>query len=134
MVEPPAALAQTRELLGSAAHSPAQLEALIVALTNHIEQMPDVMLSLNETRYETERAYSRRKDTALAMHSKSMPVTAARALAEVEALTEREAADNAKAAWHYADDSMKALTSKLYALLNINRGMRAAYNGYGVGR
>ena len=38
---------------------------------------------------------------------------------------------NAKAAWHYADDTLKALTSKLYGMLNVNKGVQAAYNGYG---
>jgi hypothetical protein len=122
------------ELIKFAPANPVEMEYLITELTNLVEQMPAKMLELNETRYAAERAWSRRRNTALAQHGKNQPVTIARALADVEALTEREEADNAKAAWHYADDTLKALTSKLYSLLNINKGVQAAYNGYGSRR
>lgn len=114
--------------------NPAEMEFLITELTTLLEQMPTKMLELNEARYEAERAWSRRKNTSLAQHGKTNPITVARALAEVEALPERETADNAKAAWHYADDTMKALTSKLYGMLNVNKGVQAAYAGYGQRR
>lgn len=118
------------ELIHFVPANPAEMEYLITELTSLVEQMPGKMLELNEARYAAERAWSRRKNTALAQHGKNNPVTIARALAEVEALVEREAADNAKAAWHYADDTMKALTSKLYGMLNVNKGVQAAYAGY----
>jgi len=120
------------ELIHFVPANPAEMEYLITELTNLIEQMPEKMLELNNARYDAERAWSRRRNTALAQHSKNNPVTVARALADVEALVEMEAVHNAKAAWHYADDTLKALTSKLYANLNINKGVQAAYNGYGA--
>jgi hypothetical protein len=122
------------ELISYQPSNPVEMEFIIRELTDLIEQMPAKLLELNEARYDAERAWSRRFNVALAAHCKSMQVTPARALATVEALTEREAADNGKAAWHYADDSLKALTSKLYGLLNVNKGIQAAYRGYGVGR
>jgi len=122
------------ELIHFVPANPAEMEYLITELTTLIEQMPAKMLELNERRYECERAWSRRRNTALAQHAKNNTVTVARALADVEALTEMEDLHNAKAAWHYADDTLKALTSKLYANLNINKGVQAAYNGYGVRR
>lgn len=110
--------------------NPVEMEYLITELSALIEQMPAKMLELNEVRYAAERAWSRRRQTSLAQHAKNNPVTVARALADVEALPEMEAVHNAKAAWHYADDTLKALTSKLYANLNINKGVQAAYNSY----
>lgn len=127
-------MTRSGELISFVPANPVEMEFLITELTTLIEQMPGRLLELNEARYEAERAWSRRRNTSLAMHSKSMPVTAARALAEVEAMPELEALHNAKAAWHYADDTLKALTSKLYANLNINKGVQAAYNGYGARR
>ena len=114
--------------------NPAEMEYLITELTTLLEQMQGKLLELNEKRYETERAWSRRRNTALAQHAKNNAVTVARALADVEALVEMEELHNAKAAWHYADDTLKAPTSKLYANLNINKGVQAAYNGYGSRR
>lgn len=125
---------KTGEMVQYQPTNPIEMEFIIRELTDFLEEMPGRLEQLNQERYAAEREWSRRRNTALAQHSKNMPVTAARALAEVEALPEMERLHNAKAAWHYADDSMKALTSKLYGLLNINKGVQAAYRGYGVGR
>jgi len=119
------------ELIHFVPANPAEMEYLITELTTLIEQMPAKMLELNEIRYAAERAWSRRRETSLAAHAASMSVTRARALANVEAMPELEAWHDAKAAWHYADDTLKALTSKLYGMLNVNKGVQAAYNGYG---
>lgn len=127
-------ITRSGELISFVPANPVEMEFLITELTTLIEQMPGKLLELNEVRYTAERDWSRRRNTSLAMHSKNMPVTAAHALAEVEALPELEVLHNAKAAWHYADDTLKALTSKLYANLNINKGVQAAYNGYGARR
>jgi hypothetical protein len=122
-------ITRSGDLINFVPSNPVEMEYIIKELTDLLEQMPAKMLELNETRYDAERDWSRRKNTALAQHAKNNSVTVARALAEVESLVERQAADNAKAAWHYADDTMKALTSKLYGLLNVNKGIQAAYNG-----
>jgi hypothetical protein len=127
-------ITRSGELISFKPANPVEMEFMITELTSLVEQMPAKLLELNEIRYAAERAYSRRKNTSLAAHAKNNPVTVARALAEVEALVEMEALHNAKAAWHYADDTSKALTSKLYAQLNINKGVQAAYNGYGARR
>ena len=121
-------ITRSGELIQFVPANPVEMEYLITELTTLVGQMPGKLLELNEIRYEAERAWSRRRNTSLAMHSKSMPITAARALAEVESMPELEALHNAKAAWHYADDTLKALTTKLYANLNINKGVQAAYN------
>ncbi len=121
-------ISRSGEMIQFVPANPVEMEYLITELTTLVEQMPGKLLELNEIRYDAERAWSRRRNTSLAMHSKSMPITAARALAEVESMPELEALHNAKAAWHYADDTLKALTTKLYANLNINKGVQAAYN------
>lgn len=125
-------ITRSGELIHFVPANPVEMEYLITELTALIEQMPAKMLELNDARYAAERAWSRRRNTSLAQHAKTLSVTAARALADVEALPETEAVHNAKAAWHYADDTLKALTSKLMANLNINKGVQAAYNGYGA--
>ena len=127
-------ITRSGELISFIPANPVEMEFMITELTSLIEQMPGKMLELNKIRYNAERAWSRRRNTALAQHAKNNSVTVARALADVEALTEMEAVHNSKAAWHYADDTLKALTSKLYANLNINKGVQAAYNGYGSRR
>jgi myo-inositol-1-phosphate synthase len=124
-------VAKGGELIHFVPANPVEMEYLITELSSLIEQMPGKLLELNEVRYAAERAYSRRKNTAMAQHAKNNSVTVARALAEVEALVELEELHNAKAAWHYADDTLKALTSKLYAQLNINKGVQAAYHSGG---
>ena len=124
-------IAKGGELIHFVPANPVEMEYLITELSALLEQMPGKLLELNEVRYAAERAYSRRKNTAMAQHAKNNSVTVARALAEVEALVELEQLHNAKAAWHYADDTLKALTAKLYANLNINKGVQAAYASYG---
>jgi hypothetical protein len=127
-------LTKSGELISFQPTNPVEMEYLITELSGLIEQMPGKLLELNDVRYEAERAWSRRRNTALAQHAKNNSVTVARALAEVESLTEMEALHNSKAACHYAEDTLKALTSKLYSMLNINKGVQAAYSSYGGGR
>lgn len=122
------------EIISYVPTTPVEMEFLIRQLSDLVDQIPAKLLELNEVRYDAERAYSRRKNTALAAHAKSMSVTAARALAEVEALVELEAWHNAKAAWHYASDTGQAMRTRLYALLNVNKVSHAGFQGYGAGR
>ena len=111
--------------------NPVQAEQLITEANKLLEQMPDVLLEINERRYEAERAWSKAKNTAMVKHhANKMPVSIARAQAEVDAQPEREVFDRARAEFHYAEDTAKALTTKIYSLLNLNKSVTAAYNSY----
>jgi len=123
---------RTGELLNYQPANPADMEWAIHEVSELIEQMPGKLRELNEARYEAERAYARKREQLLARYSVELPnITAARARANSEAMGELEAWHNAKAAWHYADDTLKALQSKLSALQSINKGVNAAYGSYG---
>lgn len=124
----------TGRLIDYQPSNPVEMEFIIRELSDRLESLPDALLKLNEARYETERLWSRKKNERMVHHSAHMNTTTARAMAELDADSERRLADEAKAAWHYADDLQRALTAKLYGYLNINKSTRAAYQGYVVGR
>lgn len=138
MTDPQALLdkaTQLRTTFGGDVRTPAQLEAMIHVLTDVLEDFPDVLFDLNEQRYEAERAWAEAKAEGLDRYmEQGFTSTRARAKAELDAMPKRVAYDQARTAWHYADDSVKALTTKLYGLLNINKGQQAAMRGYSHGR
>lgn len=100
-----------------------------------LEGVPEVLLEINNRRYAAERKYSARKNSQMAFYGRSgHAATFARAMAEVDAQGELEAWHHTKAEYHYAEDTGKALQTKINSMLNINKGVIAAYNSYGVGR
>ncbi|MGH3703004.1 MAG: hypothetical protein ACRDT9_00105 [Agromyces sp.] len=107
--------------------NPVEMEFFIREANALLEDMPDVLLSINEKRYEAERAYSRVKNTAMVEHGKTMIPTFARAQAELDAADAKREWDTQKAAYHYAEDTQKALTTKIYSMLNVNKAIAAAY-------
>lgn len=115
--------------------NPVEMEFFIREANSLLEAMPDVLLEINNRRYAAERAYSARKNTQMAFYGRNgHAVTFARALAEVDAQSELETWHNAKAEYHYAEDTEKALRTKIYSMLNINKSVAAAYNTHGGGR
>jgi ribosome-binding ATPase YchF (GTP1/OBG family) len=95
-----------------------------------LEEMSDVLLAINEQRYAAEREYSRVKNSALVEHGKSMIPTFARAQAELDAAEAKARWDEQRAAYHYAEDTQKALTTKIYSMLNVNRAVAATYTSH----
>lgn len=115
--------------------NPVEMEFFIREANALLEAMPDVLLEINNRRYAAERAYSARKNTQMAFYGRSgHAVTFARALAEVDAQPELETWHKTKAEYHYAEDTEKALRTKIYSMLNINKSVQAAYNTHGGGR
>lgn len=93
--------------------------------------MPDVLLEINQRRYEAEREYSRAKNTALKDHAaQGDPVTVARSKAELDAMGAKQAWDLVKAEYHYAEDTMQALRTRIYSMLNINKAVTTQFQSY----
>lgn len=125
------------ELRNSTPTNPVEMEFFIREANALLEVIPDVMLEINGRRYEAERKYSARKNSQMAFYGREgHQATFARAMAEVDAQPELETWHNTKAEYHYAEDTEKALRTKIYSMLNINKGVVAAYNtsGFGGGR
>lgn len=123
------------ELRAFAPTNPVEMEFFIREANALLEEMPDVLLEINNRRYAAERKYSARKNSQMAFYGRNgHAVSFARSMAEVDAQPELEAWHNTKAEYHYAEDTEKALRTKIYSMLNINKGVVAAYNTQGGGR
>jgi hypothetical protein len=123
------------ELRNSAPTNPVEMEFFIREANALLEGIPEVLLEINGRRYVAERKYSARKNSQMAYYGRNgQQATFARAMAEVDAQPELEAWHNTKAEYHYAEDTEKALRTKIYSMLNINKGVVAAYNTHGGGR
>lgn len=111
--------------------NPAEMEYFIREANGLLERMPDVLLEINERRYAAERAYSARKNGQMAFYGRQgLQATFARAQAEVDAQPELEVWHNAKAEYHYAEDTAKALQTKVNSMLNINKALTTQYGSY----
>jgi hypothetical protein len=84
-------------------------------------------------RYHTERVYIEAKAKAL-MRSKETTVARQRAEADLATMQQKNDFDDAKEILHAAEALQKALTSKLYGYLNLNKVLATAYQVGGVGR
>lgn len=115
------------QLRNFAPTNPVEMEFFIREANALLEDMPDVLLAINEQRYAAEREYSRVKNEALVEHGKTLAVTLARAQAELEAADAKRRWDEKRAAYHYAEDTQKALTTKIYSMLNVNKAIAATY-------
>ena len=117
------------ELRNFAPTNPVEMEFFIREANALLEVMPEVMLEINNRRYTAERAYAARKNTQMAFYGRTgNQVSFARALAEVDAQSELETWHNTKAEYHYAEDTERALRTKIFSMLNINKSVTAAYN------
>lgn len=127
MTEQSAFIQKADQLREFSATNPVEMEFFIREANALLEDMPDVLLAINEQRYAAEREYSRIKNTALVDHGKSMIPTFARAQAELDAAEAKALWDRKRAEYHYAEDTQKALTTKIYSMLNVNKAVAAAY-------
>lgn len=111
--------------------TPAEMEYFIREANGLLEQFPDVLIEINHRRYAAERAYSRKKNERMAELGKVGHLVAfARAEADVWALDELEAWHNTKAEYHYAEDTERALRTKVNSMLNINRAIAAQFGAH----
>lgn len=119
------------ELVNFRPTNPVEMEFFIREAVGLLEKVPDILLEINEKRYDAERAYSARKNGQMAFYGRQgMQVSFARAQAEVDALPELEAWHDLKAQYHHVEDSSKALRTKVNAMLNINKAVSAQYGAH----
>lgn len=112
---------------------PAELELMIRVLTDRLEASVPVLRSMWHDRYEAERALIEGRAKAM-LSAKGSTVTEKRAEADLASLPLRLEFDLKKEALHAGEELQKALTAKLYGLLNLNKAVTATYQSYGHGR
>jgi len=114
---------------------PLELEQLIREVGDRLENAVPAIKELWARRYQAERNYIEAKAKAI-MRSKETTVTRQRAEADLATMQQKNDFDDAKEILHAAETLQKALTSKLYGFLNLNKVQSAAYmaGSFGVGR
>lgn len=111
--------------------TPVEMEYFIREAVGLLETFPDVLIEINHRRYEAERAHSRKKNQRMADYGRAgVQVSFARAQAEVDALDELQTWHNVKAEYHYAEDTERALRTKVNSMLNINRAIAAQFGAH----
>lgn len=123
----------TGEIITYEPLSSIELEAMIRELGDRLENAVPVIRDLWQARYAAERKLIEERAKAV-IRSKASTVTERRAEADVATIGLRYDFDTAKETLHAAEELQKALTAKLYGLLNINKAHMTAYQVGGVGR
>lgn len=107
------------------------MEQQIIEGNNLLEALNEALTDVNARRYVAESAYLLKRNQRMAeLGKEGMGATFARAQAEVEAADEYKAWLDTKAEYHQLEGLSKALTTRIYSLLNINKAVQAAYNTY----
>ena len=119
---------QTGELVQYEPVNPVELEFMIREISDRLEHAVPVLRQMWHDRYEAERAMIEARAKAM-LQSKAATVTEKRAEADLAALPFRLEFDLKKETLHAAEELQKALTAKLYGLLNLNKAVTAAYQG-----
>ncbi|KUF06855.1 hypothetical protein AUL38_10740 [Leucobacter sp. G161] len=84
---------------------------------------------MNDRRYAAEAEYLEAFNLSIdRWMSDGISATQARAKANVEALPQYRSWLALKGEYHQLEGLSKALTTRIYSLLNINKGVQAAYN------
>lgn len=123
----------TADLVNYDPVGPLELEQLIREVGDRLENAVPVIKELWGQRYRAERNFIEARAKAL-MRSKESSVTRQRAEADLATMQQKNDFDDAKEILHAAEELQKALTSKLYGYLNLNKVQSAAYMGAGIGR
>lgn len=108
--------------------SPIEIEFIIRDLGDRLENAVPILRDLYQKRYAAEREYIEQRAKAM-IRSKETSVTIARAEADLAAMPYKHAFDDAKEILHAAEHLQKALQSKLYGYLNLNKAQAGAYQG-----
>lgn len=107
------------------------MERRIQEAIDLLDSIPDAKSDINRRRYAAETEYTRKKAERLVFWmDKGRNTTYARSQAELECQDELVAWQATKQEYHELDDLAKALTTQIYAMLNINKSVTAAYIGY----
>jgi pyruvate-formate lyase len=124
---------QSGEIVNYEPVGPLELEQLIRELGDRLENAVPVIKELWARRYQAERTFIEARAKAL-MRSTESSVTRQRAEADLATMQQKNDFDDAKEILHAAEELQKALTSKLYGYLNLNKTQATAYMAGGVGR
>lgn len=108
--------------------TPEQIEALIVVLSNRLESAVGVITVLYEEVHRAQEKYQLTFSSSL-LSAPHTQISFAREYAHVAAAAELETLNLAKEKLKYAEELQKALTSKLYGYLNINKSVTAQFMG-----
>lgn len=119
---------QTGELINYEPISPMEIEMLIREIGERLENAVPVLKELYNARYAAERKWIEERAKAM-LRSKESTVTRQRAEADLAALPFKHQFDDAKEILHAAEHLQKALQSKLFGYLNLNKAQSAAYIG-----
>lgn len=109
---------------------PVQLEELIRVLSDRLETAAGVIVRLYEAKHRAEENYEGTLSDFMAANAHYGPQMAKR-IAMTKTKTELNELNLAKEQLRYAEELQKALTSKLYGMLNLNKGLAASYNATG---
>lgn len=121
---------QTGELVNYEPVSPMELELIIREIGDRLENAVPALKELYNARYAAERKWIEERAKAM-LRSKEATITRQRAEADLAALPFKHQFDDAKEILHDAEHLQKALQSKLYGYLNLNKAQAAAYIGGG---
>jgi len=124
---------ETGEIVNYEPVGPVELEQLIRAIGDRLEDAVPAIKHLWAERYRTERDYIEGKAKAM-LRSKESSVTMKRADADLATMQQKNDFDDAKEILHAAEALQKALSSKLMGYLNLNKVLSSAYMAGGVGR
>lgn len=106
---------------------PVGVAGLMYDLNLLILEVAELALVANSDRYAAETTYKRVFNTALDKHAATVSLVAfAKAKAELDALEAKEAWDYQRALYHHIEDVQKALQTKHFGLMNINKNIQSA--------
>ena len=111
--------------------TPAQMEQQIAEANDVLDGLVEALQGVNGRRYNAESAYEQKFNSRIAHWiDAGKSATYARAQAKVEARVEFEAWLNTKAEYHYLEGLSRALQTRIYSLLNINKAVTASYQSF----
>jgi hypothetical protein len=119
---------QTGELVDYQPIGPIEIEMIIREIGERLENAVPVLAELYNKRYAAERKWIEERAKAM-LRSKEATIARQRAEADLAALPFKHQFDDAKEILHAAEHLQKALQSKLYGYLNLNKAHQAAWQG-----
>lgn len=107
------------------------MEQQILEGNNLLDALVEAQKDVNERRYAAESAFDAKFNARITYWmDQGKNATYARAQAKVETGDEFRALLDTKAEYHYIEDLSRALQTRIFSLLNINKAVQAAYNSY----
>lgn len=106
--------------------TPAEVDRLLRQIEDLSFELADFLVVVTNERYDAEVAYSKRYEAGVAKHGQvQRSVTVAKALAELDAATEKAEWYAKKAIHHHVEGISRALGRKHFGLMNTNKGIQA---------